>query len=83
MTIGFRDAIRSRRIGKSADDIATAKLADYGLLREELDLHSMDFLSFVTALDEHLHVSIPEAAYEKVGTLDGCVAYLVAAGASA
>jgi acyl carrier protein len=44
--------------------------------REELDLDSMDFLNFVIALHKQLHVDIPERDYRKLGTLNGCVAYL-------
>lgn len=45
-------------------------------LRDELDLDSMDFLSFVIALHKALGVEIPEADYGKLTTLAGCVAYL-------
>ena len=31
--------------------------------RDQLDIDSMDFLNFVIALDEELHVSIPESEY--------------------
>jgi acyl carrier protein len=45
-------------------------------LREELDLDSMDFLNFLTAVSEELQVAIPEADAAKLATLDGCVAYV-------
>ena len=45
-------------------------------LREELDLNSMDFLNFVTALHERTKIDIPEADYPKLFTLDGAVDYL-------
>jgi acyl carrier protein len=47
-------------------------------LRDQLDLDSMDFLNFVLGLHKALGVDIPEADYRKIGTLDGCVAYLEA-----
>jgi acyl carrier protein len=47
-----------------------------GQLREQLDLDSMDFLNFVLGLHKTLGVDIPEPDYRKIGTLDGCVAYL-------
>jgi acyl carrier protein len=47
-------------------------------LRDQLDLDSVDFLNFVLALHERLHVEIPEADYPKFLTLDGGVAYLAA-----
>ena len=36
----------------------------------------MDFLNFVIGVHKELHVEIPEADYPRLGTLDGCVAYL-------
>lgn len=45
-------------------------------LREEVDLDSMDFLNFVTALHEALGVDIPEVDYPHLATLAGCIDYL-------
>ena len=45
-------------------------------LRDQLDLDSMDFLNFVLGLHKAFGVEIPEPDYRKIGTLDGCVAYL-------
>lgn len=45
-------------------------------LREELDIDSMDFLNFVTALHKRLGVDVPELDYPKLMTVDGAVAYL-------
>ncbi|HVP05348.1 MAG TPA: phosphopantetheine-binding protein [Dehalococcoidia bacterium] len=47
-------------------------------IRDQLDLDSMDFLNFLIAVDEELHVDIPEADYPKLRTLDDIVAYLAA-----
>jgi len=47
-------------------------------LRDQLDIDSMDFLNFVIALHETLHIEIPEADYPKLVSLDGCVDYLTA-----
>ena len=51
-------------------------------LRDELDLDSMDFLRFVVRIHERLGVSVPEADYPRIRTLDGCVAYLAGKGAA-
>jgi acyl carrier protein len=48
--------------------------------RDQLDIDSMDFLNFVIAVHEALHVEIPEADYPKLATLNGCVEYLAARG---
>ena len=47
-------------------------------VREELDLDSMDFLNFLTALHTKLHVEIPEADYKLLSTMRGIEAYLSA-----
>ena len=45
-------------------------------IREELELDSFDFLTFLIALSTQLQVDIPEADYEKVQTLNSFLAYL-------
>jgi acyl carrier protein len=45
-------------------------------LREALDIDSMDFLNFVTAIHHRLGVNIPELDYPKLITLDGAITYL-------
>jgi acyl carrier protein len=50
--------------------------------RDQLDLDSMDFLNFVIGVHKELHLEIPESDYPKLGTLNGCVAYLATRGAA-
>jgi acyl carrier protein len=45
-------------------------------LRDQVDLDSMDWLNFLIALHERLHVDIPEADYEKLVTLADLTDYL-------
>ncbi len=45
-------------------------------LREQLDLDSMDLLNVAVGLHAALGIDIPESAYSRVATLDGCIAYL-------
>lgn len=45
-------------------------------LREAMDIDSMDFLNFITALHRRLGIDIPEIDYPKLVTLDGAIAYL-------
>jgi acyl carrier protein len=47
-------------------------------LREAIDIDSMDFLTFITAIHHRLGVDIPEIDYPKLVTLDGAIAYLKA-----
>ena len=46
------------------------------VLRDTLDLDSMDFLNFVADLHDRTGLDIPEADYPLLTTLDGAVAYL-------
>ncbi len=45
-------------------------------LRDELDLDSMDFLNFISALHERTRIDIPETDYPMVATLEGAIRYL-------
>lgn len=45
-------------------------------LRDALDIDSMDFLNFITAIHKRLGVDIPEPDYPRLITLDGAVQYL-------
>ena len=62
-------------IAPEADLAALDPAAD---LREALDIDSMDFLNFISAIHHRLGVDIPERDYPKLITLDGAVAYLKA-----
>lgn len=59
-----------------APETDPAALAGDQDIREELDIDSMDFLNFVTALNERTGVAIPEEDYPRLFTMDGVVAYL-------
>lgn len=45
-------------------------------LRRQVDLDSIDWLNFLIGLHKTLGVEIPEADYQKLGTLNQIVAYL-------
>jgi acyl carrier protein len=45
-------------------------------LREALDIDSLDFLNFLSALHKKTGVNVPEADYAKLLTLGKAVAYL-------
>lgn len=63
-------------LGKIAPEIDPDLIDRTADLREEFDIDSMDFLTFVTALHERMGIDIPEADYAKLETLDATVAYL-------
>jgi acyl carrier protein len=45
-------------------------------LRDQIDIDSVDFLNFVIGLHKELGIEIPDADVPKLGTLNGCDAYL-------
>jgi len=47
-------------------------------LREAIDIDSMDFLNFITAIHDRLGLDVPEIDYPKLITLKGAVAYIAA-----
>ena len=47
-------------------------------LREAIDIDSMDFLNFITAIHHRLGIDIPEIDYPKLVTLDGAFGYITA-----
>ena len=62
-------------IAPEADLTSVDPTAD---LREAIDIDSMDFLNFITAIHQRLGIDIPEIDYPKLVTLNGAVAYLAA-----
>lgn len=68
-----------QRLGRVAPEADLARLRPGVPIRDQLDLDSMDFLNFIIALHEELHVEVPEKDYAKLATLQGCVDYLLAA----
>jgi acyl carrier protein len=59
-----------------APEIDLAAVEPSADLREALDIDSMDFLNFITAIHHRLGVEIPELDYAKLNTLDGAIKYL-------
>ncbi len=45
--------------------------------RDQLDIDSMDFLNFVTAVHKQLGVPIPELDYPRLASLNGAVHYVL------
>ena len=67
-----------RLLGDIAPEADLTQLKPDADIRDQLDIDSVDFLNFMIALHEALHVEIPEADSPKLATIDGCVAYLFA-----
>jgi acyl carrier protein len=71
-------AVVQEELGGIAPEIDMQKVDPSADLREALDIDSMDFLNFVTAIHHRLGVDIPELDYPKLVTLNGAVSYLEA-----
>ncbi len=56
------------------DDVSG--LEDEKLLREQLDLDSMDFLDIVMELKKRHKIEVPQEDYPKLATMKSCVDYL-------
>jgi acyl carrier protein len=61
-----------------APEASAADIDPAAPIQEQLDIDSMDFLDFLTALAEETGVEVPERDYALVATVDGCVSYLSA-----
>ncbi len=75
--INIRNVILEE-LGNIAPEVDMATVDPGADLREAIDIDSMDFLNFVTALHHRLGLNIPELDYPKLSTLDGAVTYLQA-----
>jgi acyl carrier protein len=69
-------------LGSIAPEADLGRLEPGVSLRDQLDIDSMDFLNFVVALHKQFRIDVPERDYPHFATLDGCVRYLAAKGAS-
>ncbi len=59
-----------------APELEESELLPGEPLRNQVDLDSMDWLNFLTALHERTGIDIPESDYRKLATLDALLAYL-------
>jgi acyl carrier protein len=48
------------------------------LLRDQIEIDSMDFLNFVNTLRTAFGIDIPEDAYPRLASIGGCVRYIKA-----
>jgi acyl carrier protein len=71
-------AVVQEELGNIAPEMDIGAIDPSADLREALDIDSMDFLNFVTAMHKRLGVDVPETDYGKLATLDRAVAYFAA-----
>ncbi|WP_111508436.1 acyl carrier protein [Mycobacterium kyogaense] len=73
MTDHIRDEVLSV-LTSIAPEVEPADIDDDALLRDQVDLDSMDWLNFLVGVHNRLGVEIPEADYRKLRTLGDVVA---------
>jgi acyl carrier protein len=59
-----------------APEVDPAEIHDEELLRDQVDLDSMDWLNFLLGIHNRLHVDIPEQDYASLRTLADVVRYI-------
>ena len=70
------DAVVREELGNIAPELDLKTIDPEANLREALDINSMDFLNFITAINHRLGLDIPELDYPKLATLAGAIDYL-------
>jgi acyl carrier protein len=68
--------IIDEELHKIAPEASPASVGDAEDLREALDIDSMSFLIFITALHARLDVAVPETDYARLFTKGGAIDYL-------
>lgn len=59
-----------------APEVDPADIRDDELLRDQVDLDSMDWLNFLVGIHKRLHVSVAEKDYASLRTLSDVVRYV-------
>lgn len=59
-----------------APEVDADDIQDNVLLRDQVDLDSMDWLNFLRGIHKRLHVDIPESDYASLRTLADVVGYV-------
>jgi len=70
--------VLQEELNNIAPEVDIASVDPEADLREAIDIDSMDFLNFVTAVHHRLNIDIPELDYPKLVTLDGAISYVEA-----
>ena len=74
-----RDEIRAGVVAELtaiAPEIEEGDLTDSDLLRDQVDLDSMDWLNFLVRLHTRFEVDIPESQYASLRTIDDLTGYI-------
>ncbi|EHB55757.1 phosphopantetheine-binding protein [Mycolicibacterium rhodesiae JS60] len=72
---GIRDQVVDELLA-IAPEIEEAELSDTELLRDQVDLDSMDWLNFLVRLHKRFEVDIPESEYASLRTIEDLTNYI-------
>ncbi len=78
MTESELRALIVAELGNVAPETDASAIDPNADLREALDIDSLDFLNFLTALHKKTGVNVPEADYGKLLTFNTALAYMKA-----
>ena len=59
-----------------APDEDVSSIEDDAVLREQIDLDSMDFLDIVMELRKRFDIEVPESDYQELASMASCIQYL-------
>ena len=59
-----------------APDEDMSSINDDAILREQIDLDSMDFLDIVMELRKRFNIEVPESDYQELASMASCIQYL-------
>lgn len=59
-----------------APEVEPEEIEDHTLLRDQVDLDSMDWLNFLVGIHKRFSVDIPESDYQKLRTVADLVGYV-------
>ena len=74
-----RDEVRQAIISILEDiapDEDVGSIKDDAILREQIDLDSMDFLDIVMELRKRFNIEVPESDYQELASMASCIQYL-------
>ena len=74
-----RDEVREAIVSILKDiapDEDLSSIKDDAILREQIDLDSMDFLDIVMELRKRFNIEVPESDYQELVSMASCIQYL-------
>lgn len=74
-----RDSLRQEVLAslvQAVPDVDASRLDPVTSFRDQWDVDSLDFLTFILDLEKRLELHVPEEDYPKLSSLNGCLEYL-------